>query len=548
MAESGTGTEGTAIAVANARRSTRVFQAVPLSVSGQSRIGNLFLESTSAVAVNCHGCLYPSRHEYRHGSWVTIEVPNQQVNALPHPVRAQVKFVRLPRSPQELYLVGVEFESPANVWGIKAAPDDWLRFPNLAATVAAPASSLAGLPALTPAAADEQKIHVLPDRTDSSTTQDEPSSNGDQALGAQASAAPSGSYSSASSASVGGSVAASAALTPDELLRLVDGKVRQAAEKAVAAALTSRLNTAVNQAVKAIENFSQASLRQVEAHCSQYRETLVATAREDLLGRMNADVSEAGEQLRTQVEAFSVKAFETVQQLEKSAAQVQPVVAAAQNSLHTTARELQDQFNGHVRETLDRGSAEFNKSAAQVQPVVAAAQNSLHTTARELQDQFAGHVRETLDRGSAEFNDEIGRISQRQLARLAEKAHAAGGEAARVIDARSTEARSQLESAAGAALGEFHQRAGIEIDLAVDESRKSISASLATIATETSAAWEARQRACQQELERASDQQVELFRRRLTGIVNSSLVAAMSAVSEHSNALIQSLAKDEEGQ
>jgi hypothetical protein len=443
MAESGTGTDGAAMAVANARRSTRIFQAVPLSVSGQSRIGNLFLESTSAVAVNCHGCLYPSRHEYRHGSWVTIEVPNQQVNALPHPVRAQVKFVRLPRSPQELYLVGVEFESPANVWGIKTAPEDWLRFPNLAATVAPPASSLAGLPALTPATTNEQKIYVLPDRTDSSPAQGEPSSNGDQALGAQEAAS-----SGAPSAAVAGFVAAPAPLTSDELLRLIDGKVRQAAEKAVAAALTSRLNTAVNQAVKAIENFSQASLRQVEAHCSQYRETLVATAREDLLERMNADVSEAGEQLRTQVEAFSSKALETVQQLERSAAQVQPVVAAAQNSLHTTAHELHDQF--------------------------------------------AGHVRETLDRGSTEFNDEAGRISQRQLARLAEKAHAAGGEAARAIDARSTEARSQLESAAGAALGEFHQRAGIEIDLAVDESRKSIESSLATIAAETSAAWEAR--------------------------------------------------------
>jgi hypothetical protein len=480
---------------------------------------------------------------------VTIEVPNQQVNALPHPVRAQVKFVRLPRSPQELYLVGVEFESPANVWGIKTAPEDWLRFPNLAATVAPVVSSLAGLPAVTPAAPNEQKIHVLPNNTDLAPSQGERSANGDQSLGAQAAS------SGGSAPAVASAVAVPASVTPDELMRLLDGKVRQAAENAVSAALTARLNTAVNQAVKAIENFSQASLRQVEAHCSQYRETLVATAREDLLGRMNADVSEAGEQLRTQVEAFSSRAIETIQQLEKSTAQVQPVVSAAQSSLQTTARELQDQFAAHLRETVDRGRSEaletiqqLEKSTAQVQPVVSAAQSSLQTTARELQDQFAAHLRETVDRGSSEFNDETGRISQRQLARLAEKAHAAGGEAARAIDARSIEARSQLESAAGAALGEFHQRAGIEIDLAVDESRKSIASSLATISAETTAAWEARQRACQEELARATDQQVELFRRRLTGALNSSLAAAMSAVNEHSTALLRSLAKDEAGE
>src|ERR1700733_7536927 len=160
MSDFSTNNGTAATAALNARRSTRVFQAVPLSVSGQNRIGNLFLESTSAVSVNCHGCLYPSRNEYRHGSWVTIEVPNQQVNTLPRPVRAQVKFVRLPSSPQELYLVGVEPEHPANVWGINGVPEDWLRFPSLASTATTPsststASSAAGVPALP--ATSEQK-------------------------------------------------------------------------------------------------------------------------------------------------------------------------------------------------------------------------------------------------------------------------------------------------------------------------------------------------------------------------------------------------------
>jgi hypothetical protein len=498
---------GAATAVSNGRRSTRVFQAVPLSVSGQNRIGNLFLESTSAVAVNCHGCLYPSRHEYRHGSWVTLEVPNQHVNLLARPVRAQVKFIRLPRSPQELYLVGVELENPANVWGITTAPEDWLRFADAPINTAthAPVNAVpltltpAPLAVLQIARGDEQHTLSVPSHEGGLVSTTTPSAPNEHA--AEHTAPPAAGPTPANGASTNGAAAISSntagSVTPDQLLRLLDGKLQQAAEKAVSAALSARLNTAVNQAVKAIENFSQASLRQVEVHCSQYRETLVEAAREDLLERMNQDMAQAAESLRDQVAEFSSKTAETAQQLQNSAAQVQPLLAEAQGSLQAKARELQEQFPGQVRETVERAVAQFN--------------------------------------------EETERLSQRQLARLAEKAHAAGGEAARAIDGRAAEARTQLESAAGAILGEFHERAGIEINLALTESRKNIDASLAVVAAETFAAWDTRQRECKDELARSSEEQVADFRRRLTGIVNSSLVAAMTAVNSHSTALLKEL-------
>lgn len=494
---------GAATATANARRSTRVFQAVPLSVSGQNRIGNLFLESTSAVAVNCHGCLYPSRHEYRHGSWVTLEVPNQHVNLLARPVRAQVKFIRLPRSPQELYLVGVELENPANVWGIATAPEDWLRFaeapPNAVtnAPVNATPSSVTLAPLAAPqiARGDEQSTPSVPTQQSDLASAAAPGAPNEHTAPLAIPAAPTNGAAAVSYVTNG-------SVTPEQLLRLLDGKLQQAAEKAVSAALSARLSTAVNQAVKAIENFSQASLRQVEVHCSQYRETLVGAAREDLLERMNQDMAQAAESLRAQVAEFSSKTAETAQQLQNSAAQVQPLLAEAQGSLQAKARELQEQFPGQVHQTVERAVAQFN--------------------------------------------EETERLSQRQLARLAEKAYAAGGEAARAIDSRSAEARTQLESAAGAILGEFHERAGIEINLALTESRKNIDASLAVVAAETFAAWDTRQRECKDELARSSEEQVADFRRRLTGIVNSSLVAAMTAVSSHSTALLKELVGKED--
>src|SRR6266699_1444051 len=119
------------VTVRNARRSTRISESVRFRVSGQSKLGDSFSESTLTLAVNCHGCIYPSQSEHRIGSWVTLEFPNQQSDPNAHPVRAQVRFVGAPRSPNEHYQVGVELETPANAWGIGSTPKDWLRFPVL---------------------------------------------------------------------------------------------------------------------------------------------------------------------------------------------------------------------------------------------------------------------------------------------------------------------------------------------------------------------------------------------------------------------------------
>ena len=62
------------------------------------------------------------------GAWVTLAVIDPQNDGKTQQVRAQVKFVRLPRTPRELYQVGVELESPANIWGIETPPRDWLQF------------------------------------------------------------------------------------------------------------------------------------------------------------------------------------------------------------------------------------------------------------------------------------------------------------------------------------------------------------------------------------------------------------------------------------
>src|ERR1700683_5526012 len=44
------------------RRSTRIVQAVPITISGVDALGQPFKERTTTVMVNCHGCKYQSKH------------------------------------------------------------------------------------------------------------------------------------------------------------------------------------------------------------------------------------------------------------------------------------------------------------------------------------------------------------------------------------------------------------------------------------------------------------------------------------------------------
>src|ERR1700680_1738329 len=74
MGESVTGS-GVASATAELRkrRSTRIVQAVPLTVAGVDALGRTFTERTSTLIINCHGCRYQSKHYGLKNMWVKLE-------------------------------------------------------------------------------------------------------------------------------------------------------------------------------------------------------------------------------------------------------------------------------------------------------------------------------------------------------------------------------------------------------------------------------------------------------------------------------------------
>ena len=112
------------------RRSTRIVQAVPLAVTGVDALGRPFVERTSSLIINCHGCRYQSKHYVLKNMWVTMEIPHAETGQPPRTVRGRVAWIQRPRTVRQLFQVALELEVPGNAWGIAFPPEDWFAFPD----------------------------------------------------------------------------------------------------------------------------------------------------------------------------------------------------------------------------------------------------------------------------------------------------------------------------------------------------------------------------------------------------------------------------------
>jgi hypothetical protein len=110
------------------RRSTRIVQAVPLVVTGVDALGRPFVERTSSLIINCHGCRYQSKHYVLKNMWVTMEIPDPEAGQPPRSVRGRVAWIQRPRTVRQLFQVALELEVSGNVWGIAFPPEDWFVF------------------------------------------------------------------------------------------------------------------------------------------------------------------------------------------------------------------------------------------------------------------------------------------------------------------------------------------------------------------------------------------------------------------------------------
>ena len=472
---------------ADLRRSTRIERPISLVILGQTPLGLSFQESTSAVSFNLHGCRYPSRHDYSIGTWVGLKVIEPDGQTTSPVMRARVRSIYPSANPRELFQIGVELESPANIWGVPA-PDDWHRIPgtNISTTRLATA--------------------VAPARESSTATAAFPAPQADGAAVPQnPEIAPSVAAPPAATAAEPAKQPAPAkperiVITVDQLVAAMQGKLHQAAEKIVQDAVAMRLDQAVKNALGQIDEACRAGAKQIEELTAERLETLSRTANEEVLAQLDARLAETGARWNEQQDAYRARAEEIAQNLEKRAADARPSMADSRKLVEGIVRELEPNMRARLEDSLGRAIEELESAAA--------------------------------------------RVHDRHLVRLMEATQMTAREACAKLEAHVAESRSLVQSAASSALGEFQRQAEVRVDLAVSETAERVKSSLASLDAENRAACDARRREIESEVTRATEQSTEQFRSGIKAFLYSCLVAAVGAVDEHAQATLDSLVKN----
>ena len=440
------------------RRSTRIVQAVPITVTGVDALGQPFKERTTTVMINCHGCKYQSKHYVPKNSMVTLEIPRPEVDAGHRTVVGRVIWVQRPRAVRELFQIGLEFDVAGNIWGIAFPPEDWFSLPGEEgiaakpapappATVAvpeakAPTAEQAALPAPagpvekaeTPTAApatpaspvapsDAGKIHLVPEPTPSPEAQ----------LAA----------------------ARQMAKVVSEVKETLDKSMRKEAQAAINDEMTivrqqldAQLHDAVEKAIKvSMERVTESSARKVVQQAADRTAAIVEEARkagEAASGQLDAKVRQAVEQAVTHVA--------------ESAAQQAAAQAATQNLKQT------------VEDTVERvlSDREATSPSLQILSSPEAAQQHLDQWKKNLEETAQSVRNQTVERSQAdaaaakqrwneEFENTVAAASQKLDARLADVSQAALARAAEELAARTISLRASLDETAAEAQSTVEQ-------------------------------------------------------------------------------------------
>jgi hypothetical protein len=385
------------------RRSTRVERPIPLLITGHDGLGQEFLERTSAVSLNLHGCRYPSRHDTHVGTWVTMQIGDSGVGEIVTTVRAQVRSVQVPRNPRDLYHVGVQLEKPANIWRIPSPPPDWLTAaqrvagelpPSKEQTAAASGPGRAptpeDIPQLPVTAKENESGHRNGETTDrmlltealaglaSTVVPASPAMATGAKSGAAAAPAPAriepipeavAATSPAASRETSGAPADQRlnrlAITPERLLAALQPRIEKAAETAILAAVSKHLTPALHAAINSLDAAREACAKQLEESLAQQRSAMTHGAREELLARLEDRLDEVRGRWDAQLDGYRVRAEEIVHRIDRQAGAAQKNLGDAREVTERALREVQTKISSMTTEALADALREFDQGIKQ---------------------------------------------------------------------------------------------------------------------------------------------------------------------------------------
>jgi hypothetical protein len=203
--------------------------------------------------------------------------------------------------------------------------------------------------------------------------------------------------------------------------------------------------------------------------------------------------------------------------------------------------DQQEGYRLRAEEIIER----LEKLGAETQRELAEAEKLVEKLSREPEPQTLPVLEQSIGRAAEEFEAAATRVSDRQLVRLIEDKQMVTREASAQLEACAAEARAAIQNAANGALEELRRQAEVQVDLAISEAMQRVSSSLALHEAESRVAVEARRRALESEITRATDQATEQFRSGIKAFLYSSLVAAVGAVDEHAQTTLAGLVREQ---
>jgi hypothetical protein len=514
------------------RRSTRIVQAVPLQVTGVDALGRPFMERTSSLILNCHGCRYQSKHYVLKNMWVRLEVPNPQEGEPPRTVRGRVAWIQRPRTVRQLFQVALELEAPGNVWGIAFPPEDWFAQPEGAAAQLAdapigttshidlPLPPLAP-PPMPPAESSETEFHVsLTDSDAAPVAAATPAVNPDNIRVFP---------SPASTTDASLQLARHVTRLLAEARQQIQAAAREAASQAVAAERTASaeqwekkvaetrdaLHHEVEGVVEKIKEESQTRSREAhEAAATALQEELpkrLAPRLEEVTRNLTSHLSDEG---RVQRAAHAEQLTSAAESLSEVCQQAEETTARLLNASEQADQQISDQSDA-----LQKLIAE---AAAQREQILNANRDSLTTAANETQQRTEAALAAALEKWRNDLGGEVEATQHRWQAAV----DAGLASAQEVASASVTERANALLSA-------FHQESDYHV------------ANLRAIATEHSEKAE-RQAQTARELLQSQTERAEGVANRAAETADrlEQLAARLETVQQHALTNFQSQADD----
>ena len=284
-------------------------------------------------------------------------------------------------------------------------------------------------------------------------------------------------------------------ITPDGLIAALQGKLQLAADKAVQDAVAKKVEEAVRNALTSIDDVRNSSVREIEELFPTRVEAVQLAAKQDLAGNF-------AQQLKEQMDLHRSQAEEMAKRLEKHASDLRAQVAAAQELLEKMSREGAPQVHAKLSDAVAEASMQFEASTA--------------------------------------------RAVDRRYQLLLENTQSVTQEALLKLDARSAELQALVQTTVNSALAAFQRQADQHMNALLAESKERAISSLASLDAETRSNWESRRAAIESEVTRSAERSTDQFRKGMKAFLYSCLVAAVSAVDEHSKSTLEGLVKDKD--